>query len=193
MIQSKQDLRDYLEADKAALGKATRHKPRFKHDIVWSYEILLRKCEYYENCRADFIGRLVGKFLKFRFVSFSQKLGFSIPLNVFGKGLSIAHYGSLVVNSNSRVGDYCRIHESVTIGVTGEAYWGDQNLMAPTVGNNVFIATGAKIIGNIRIADGVAIGANAVVVKDITEPNTTWAGVPAKKISEKGSQQYIRM
>ena len=66
-----------------------------------------------------------------------------------------------------------------------------QENKAPKIGNNVFIATGAKIIGNITIADGVAIGANAVVVKDILEPNTSWGGVPARKLSDNGSEKYI--
>lgn len=191
MIQCKKDLEEYLAADKIALGKIA-YKPRFKHDVIWSYEILLRRCEYYENCRQDILGKIVGKLLKLRFVCLSQRLGFSIPLNVFGKGLSIAHYGSLVINANSEIGDFCRIHENVTIGVSGEAYWGSQDNAVPKIGNRVFIATGAKIIGNVSIADGVAIGANAVVVKDIVEPNTTWGGIPARKLSNKGSAQYIR-
>ena len=192
MIKNKLDLKEYLLVDKKALGKMIYRKPRFKHDIIWKYQILLRKCEYYNNCRKDFIGKIVSKFLKLRFVNLSHKLGFSIPFNVFDKGLSIAHYGHLVVNANSKIGENCRIHEGVTIGVTDDAYWGNQSGKAPIIGNNVFIATGAKIIGNIKIADGVAIGANAVVVKDILEPNTTWGGVPAKKISNNGSKKYIR-
>lgn len=190
MIKSKADLLDYLQADKIALNK-TYDKPRYKIDVIWKYQILLRKCEYYINCRHDIVGKLYGKLLKLRFVSMSQKLGFSMPFNVFGKGLSIAHYGQLVVSSSSVIGENCRIHEGVTIGVTGDAYWGEQENKAPKIGNNVFIATGAKIIGNITIADGVAIGANAVVVKDILEPNTSWGGVPARKLSDNGSEKYI--
>lgn len=191
MINSKEELNAYLEADKIALGKKEQKRPRLLLDTIWSYEILLRKCEYYENCRKDIIGRLYGKLLKFRFVRFSQKLGFSIPFNVCEKGLSIAHYGSLVISAEAKIGKNCRIHENVTIGVTADAYWGDQNGKAPSIGNNVFVATGAKVIGNIRIADNVAIGANAVVVKDIVEPNTTWVGIPAHKISNNGSDKYI--
>jgi serine O-acetyltransferase len=62
---------------------------------------------------------------------------------------------------------------------------------APKLGNNVFIGTGAKIIGDITIADNVAIGANAVVVKSITEPGTTWGGIPAKKISDHDSRSNM--
>lgn len=191
MIKSKADLKEYLKADQIALGRGESSRPRFLHDVIWSYEILLRKCEYYENCRQDFFGKIVGKMLKFRFVVVSQKLGVSIGFNVFDKGLSIAHFGQLVVSNSSQIGRNCRIHEGVTIGVTGDAYWGEQGGQAPRIGDNVFIATGAKIIGNVKIADGVAIGANAVVVKDILEPNTTWGGVPARKLSEHGSEKYI--
>lgn len=98
------------------------------------------------------------------------KLGFTIPINVFDKGLSIAHCGTIVVNDHSKVGQNCRIQECVNLGATGG------NSLSPIVGNNVFIGTGAKLIGGITVADGVSIAANAVVVKDILEPNTTWGG-----------------
>ena len=62
---------------------------------------------------------------------------------------------------------------------------------APTLGNRVWVGSGAKIIGPIKIADDVVIGANAVVCKDITEPNTTWVGAPAKKVSDTGSWHYL--
>lgn len=191
MITSKADYKKFLAVDKVALGKKSLRRPRYKHDIVWKYQILLRKAEYYQNCRKDLIGRFICKFAKLQLVSLGQRLGFSVPLNVFGMGLSIAHYGTIVVNNKARVGNYCRIHEGVTIGVDADDYWGDTQGGAAEIGNCVFIGSGAKIIGNIKIADGVSIGAGAVVVKDIHEPNTTWAGVPAKKISNNGSEKYI--
>ena len=62
---------------------------------------------------------------------------------------------------------------------------------APRIGNNVFIGSGAKIIGDIEVANDVAIGAGAVVVKSITETGTTWAGVPARKISNDNSHSNL--
>lgn len=62
---------------------------------------------------------------------------------------------------------------------------------APIIGNKVFIGSGGKIIGSITIADDVVIGANAVVTKDFLEANTTWAGNPAKKVSNNGSYHYL--
>lgn len=62
---------------------------------------------------------------------------------------------------------------------------------AATIGDNVFIGTGAKIIGDIHIADNVVIGAGAVVTRDILEPGITVAGVPARKISDHDSHLFI--
>ena len=192
MILSKNDFNEYLIADKKALGCEFFKKPRLFFDEIWKFEILLRKCEFFENCKKGILNKIILKILKFRFVRLSNRLGFSLPLNVFGKGLSIAHRGTIVVSNEAKIGDYCRIHEGVTIGVTGDAYWGCQKNMAPVIGNNVFLGSGCKIIGNIKIADNVSIGANSVVVKDIMQNNTTWAGIPAKCISNKDSTVFIK-
>ena len=181
MIKSKADYLYYLEADKISLRMEHRKVCIPYVDSIYRFQRLMRKTEYYMNCRKDLLGRLMVLVLKLLYYRKSQKLGFSIGLNVFGPGLSIAHYGQLVVNENAKVGKNCRIHEGVTIGAT------NGNPEAPQIGDNVFIASGAKIIGNIRIADDVAIGANAVVVKDILEPGITVGGVPAKKISSNSS------
>ena len=62
---------------------------------------------------------------------------------------------------------------------------------APVIGDNVYIGAGAKIFGDIFIADGIAIGANSVVNKSFSEPNVTIAGNPAKIISDKGSKGLL--
>ncbi len=62
---------------------------------------------------------------------------------------------------------------------------------APSIGNNAYIGPGAKIFGPIYIADGIAIGANSVVNKSFNESNITIAGIPAKKISDKGSEGLL--
>lgn len=110
--------------------------------------------------------------------------GFSIPPNVFGKGLSIAHRGTIIVNSHSEIGDNCRLHACVNIGtIPGVPD------AAPTIGNNVYIAPGVKIYGPIHLGSGIVIGANAVVNKDFEEDNITIAGIPAKKIGNKGRME----
>ena len=184
MIQSKEDLLYYLECDRIALDKNYK-KPRLVVDVIWKYQILMRKCAYFANCRKDLIGKVLSKFYNFRFLKLGQKLGFSIGYNSFGPGLAIVHYGCTVVHGNAIIGNNCRIHEGVTIGANATS----PNV--PRIGNNVYIASGAKIIGDVEIADNVVIGAGAVVVKSIFEEGITVGGVPAKKISSNDSAPYL--
>lgn len=185
MITTKDELQFFLETDRRALRKEYK-KPRLFDDDIWRFQIYLRKTEYYINAKKiNPLNCILNYFYKFLFYRMSLKLGFSIPRNVFGPGLSIAHYGTIAINSNTRIGSYCRIHEGVTIG-------SDKGTAAsPQIGNCVFIGSGAKIIGDIIIADNIAIGANSVVTKSFTTPNVTIAGIPARVISDKGSAKYI--
>ena len=184
MIKNKNDLKYYLKQDKIALGKKYNY-PKILNDEIWKFEILLRKCEYYKNCRSGILGKLFFLFYFFRFHKLRVKLGYSIPLNVFGPGLSIAHRGTIVVNGNARVGKNCRIQESTTIGAT------NGNTKAPIIGDNVFIGSGARIIGDITVANDIAIGANAAVVKNFLQPGVTIAGCPAKVISQNDSHSNL--
>ena len=187
MIKNKESYKQYLKQDALALSIISRKKPKLFSDHIWKFQICMRKLEYlksFTNWKKHFLIPLI-VYYKFKYKNLSLKLGFSIPTGVFEEGLSIAHYGTIVVNPNAKVGKNCRIHEDVNIGATN----GSEK--APQIGNNVFIATGAKIIGDITIADDVAIGANAVVVKSINEPGTTWGGVPAKKISSNSSRSNL--
>lgn len=180
MITNKKELRDYLRADFE--NNYLRTKFRFL-DKTKKYLTLLRKAEYHVNVNHRFLGWLY----KSRLLLLSNRLLTFIPLNTFGKGLSIAHFGCIYINSSVRAGENCRIHETVTIGATN----GSKN--APRLGNNVFIGSGAKVIGDISIADDVAIGAGAVVVRSIDEAGTTWGGVPAKKVSDNNSHSNIKV
>lgn len=186
MIYTKADLKDYLVADaKANMRKSI--KPEFWGDEIWKYIHTLRKLEYYTNCTdlPRIASRLLRYYYKFRLHNLGLKLGYSIPINVIGKGLSLVHYGTIVIANGAKIGENCRIHEGVTIGAT------NGSTDAAVIGNNVFIATGAKIIGNVTIADDVAIAANAVVTTSILEKGTTWGGVPAKKISDHDSHMNL--
>lgn len=184
LIRSKKELVEYLKADKEALGIKKKFPMPFK-DEIWRFERLLRYTEYMVNVKQGWISRIFLIFYKTRFHHLSVRLGFSIPLNVFGKGLSIAHYGTIVVNEKAKIGEFCRIQENVTIGATS----GSEK--APKIGDRVFIGSGAKIIGDITIEDDIAIGAGSVVVKSVDEPHITIAGVPARKISNKGSKCFL--
>ncbi|MCO4538482.1 serine acetyltransferase [Streptococcus infantarius] len=185
MITNKKDYLSYLEQDKKALGIEKKY-PSLIGDEVWKFQRRLRKTEFLKNTsNGNIIKKLFYIFSMIRFHRLRVKYGFSIPLNVFGPGLSIAHFGSIVVNGNAKVGENCRIQDSVTIGATN----GESD--APVIGNNVFIGSGARIIGKVNIASDIAIGANAVVVKDFNKSGITIGGVPAKKISDNNSHSNL--
>ena len=124
--------------------------------------------------------------MKFRFMKLSRVLGFSIPENVFGPGLAIVHYGTIVVNANAKVGANCRLHPSTCIGASGGTS------KAPIIGNNVYIGPGSKIYGDITIGNNIAISANAAVGKSFVEENVMIGGVPAKKIKEINIYKIIK-
>jgi serine O-acetyltransferase len=181
MIKSKKDFLAYLEADRIALGNK---KLTFKRsliqiifpDYIWKFQRLLREFEYYKNTKKDFLGKIYTLILRIRFRKLSLKLGFSIPINVFGPGLSIVHYGTIVINGNTKIGANCRIHASTNIGAS------NGSSKAPQIGDNVYIAPGVIIFGDITIPNNTLISANSTVNKSFTEENTLIAGSPAKFI-----------
>lgn len=184
MIQSREDYKYYLKCDKLALEK-NYNRPKFIGDEIWQFERLMRKTEFYKNCHKTIFGKLYGAWLQFRYHRLRVRLGYSIPLNVFGPGLSIAHRGTIVVNGNASIGKNCRIQECTTIGAT------NGSIKAPILEDNIFIGSGARIIGDIHIASDIAIGANAMVNKNFEESGITIAGIPAKKISSHNSHSNL--
>ena len=97
-----------------------------------------------------------------------------------GKNLLIDHGAGVVIGETAIVGDDCTIYQGVTLGGTGK----QTGKRHPTIGNNVFIGSGAKILGNINIGDNCKIGANSVVLKDVPS-NSTAVGIPARIITKK--------
>ncbi|MGV1061997.1 serine O-acetyltransferase EpsC [Clostridium perfringens] len=91
-----------------------------------------------------------------------------------GKGLFIDHGMGVVIGETAEIGDNVTIYHGVTLGGTGK----DNGKRHPTVGNNVIIGCGAKILGPISIGDGAKIGANSVVLKDVPKGKTA-VGIPA--------------
>ncbi|WP_437395703.1 serine O-acetyltransferase [Flagellimonas lutimaris] len=181
MIDSKKKYKAYLQADKSALnihgsGFLLFIRELIAPNYIWKFQRRLRKLEYYKNCKKGLINKLYYYWLKSKHRKLALKLSFSIPENVFGPGLSIAHYGTIVVNSKARVGKNCRIHVCVNIGASG----GTEK--APVMGDNVYIGPGAKIYGDITLGNNIAIATNSSVNKSILEDNILIAGSPAKKI-----------
>lgn len=179
MIKSKQDYLRYLKEDRKALGAYTRFPCLSDNTMIlltdpcYRFQKLLRKLEYWTNCRNFWWTMPYLIYLRKKFQRLSVALGISIPVNVFAEGLCISHYGSIVVSRHARIGRYCVIHSGVNIG-------GDANRRAATIGDHCFIGPGAKIIKPVVLGNQVSIGANAVVNKDFNEDGITLAGVPAR-------------
>ena len=179
MIQSKEDYKYYLERDRIACGLPpinsvkAKFKQLFFPKYEWQFIKALRRLEYCENVakKSKWGGVINWLIAKYRFRRISVKLGYSIPFNVFGPGISLPHRGNIIVNSKARIGENCRIHVGVNIGAHHDK--------APRIGNNVYIGPGAIIFGDIEIADNCSIGANATVNKSFKEPNVVIAGTPA--------------
>lgn len=99
------------------------------------------------------------------------------PAAKIGKALFIDHGSAVVIGETSEIGDNCTIYQGVTLGGTGK-HIGKRH---PTIGNNVMIGAGAKVLGPINVGNNSKVAAGAVVLKDIPD-NSTAVGIPAKII-----------
>lgn len=187
MIASKKEYKEYYITDLKCTGIYPATLRRCIKDRRIRFYKMLRKTEYYTNCRKDMLGCLWAKFLRFRYQQMCDKYAWTIPINVFGKGLHLVHAGPVVVTSSAKIGDYARVHVGVNIG---RAY-AKGKAGAPVIGNRCYMGPGCKIFGPVVIGDNMAIGANAVVNSSFEMGECTIAGVPAKKISNNTSALYI--
>lgn len=103
------------------------------------------------------------------------------PAAQIGKNVFIDHGMGVVIGETAVVGDNCTIYQGVTLGGTGK----DKGKRHPTIGNNVTIGSGAKILGPFTVGDNSKVAANAVVLNEIP-PNSTCVGVPAHIVKREG-------
>lgn len=165
----KYDLNRILEEDPAA---------RSKIEVFLLYPsvnalIAYRLAHKLYNHKLFFLARLISQLSRF-FTGIEIHPGAKI-----GRGLFIDHGMGVVIGETAEVGDNVTIYHGVTLGGTGK----DKGKRHPTVGNNVIIGAGSKVLGPIYIGDNVKIGANSVVLKDINN-NSTAVGIPAKVIKK---------
>lgn len=169
MIDSKEKLKHFLKTEREIYYDGGGYLPfgiREK-DILYGYVFCLRHVEFYHNTGRKIRKRIYWFFLK----KMEMKYALHIGINVCDEGLSIAHVGPIVINSDCKIGKNLRVHVGVNIGANGG--------LPPQLGDNIYIGPGAKIFGDIYIADGCKIGANAVVNKTCLEKDRHLVGVPA--------------
>lgn len=130
-----------------------------------------RIAHFFYNIKLFFIARLISQLTRF-FTGIEIHPGATI-----GKRLMIDHGMGIVIGETAVIGDDCVIYHQVTLGGTGK----EKLKRHPTIGNNVLIGAGAKLLGPIKIGDNVKIGAGSVVLKSV-EKNSTVVGVPEDRV-----------
>lgn len=142
------------------------------------YAILFHKCSHklYKK-KHYFSARLISQIVR-------GCTGIEIhPGATIGKGLFIDHGMGLVIGETCEIGDDVTIYHGVTLGGTGK----DHGKRHPTIGNNVMISTGAKILGPFKVGDNSRIAANAVVLQEVPEDSTV-VGIPGRVVRLKGER-----
>lgn len=145
----------------------------FLHPGLWAifwYKI----CHFLYKIKLKFISKLIMKIVR-------RRTGIEIhPAAKIGKRLIIDHGMGVVIGETTIIGDDCLIYQGVTLGATGK----EKGKRHPTIGDNVMMGAGSKILGNINIGDNVKVGANCVVLDDV-ESNSTIVGVKGEKVNRK--------
>ena len=144
--------------------------------LYQGFHILIyhRIAHFFYKIKFRFIARLISQIGRFF-------TGIEIhPGAVIGKKLFIDHGMGVVIGETSIIGNDCTMYQGVTLGGTGK----DRGKRHPTLGNNILVGSGAKILGPINIGDNVKIGANSVVIKDVPN-NCTIVGIPGEILEKK--------
>lgn len=165
------DLNAYLERDPAARNKAEIFFLYSGYKAVRSH----RRAYWCYHHNLKFLARYISQRSR-------HKTGIEIhPAAKIGNGLVIDHGMGVVIGETTEIGDNCTIYQGVTLGGTGK----DTGKRHPTLGNNVLVGAGAKVLGPFKVGDNSRIAANAVVLSAIPE-NSTAVGVPARVVKVNG-------
>ncbi|MCM8770774.1 MAG: serine O-acetyltransferase [Candidatus Omnitrophica bacterium] len=165
---------------KAAQAKDPAAKSLF--EVAMLYQglhaiVAHRLAHFFYNIKLFFLARLISQISR-HFTGIEIHPGAKI-----GRGLFIDHGMGVVIGETAVIGDNVLLYQGVTLGGTGL----EKGKRHPTIGNNVVIGAGAKVLGNITVGDNSYIGANAVVIKDVP-PNSTVVGVPARITKQEGKK-----
>jgi len=199
MITTKLELQECLKADSRNYKKRNKWwlksminkfvtNPINDQELIWNYIRELRYNEYFLNnsilSNIIFIRSFKSYIFTFRLIISNLRLkrlayrtGFQIPPNTIDEGLTIWHWGNIIINPHAMIGKNCTLNANIIIGHKNDG------TKAPSIGDNCFVGAGAKVIGPITIGNNVVIAPNAVVVKNVPS-NVVVAGIPAKIIKE---------
>jgi serine O-acetyltransferase len=176
------------------VARYRKHRVRTPSFIVWCTEQGLWALLQYRMASGLFRSNLppAVKLPLLALAAVSQKLveivtGITLPYQArIGPGLFIGHYGNLILSPDVVIGHTCNLSQGVTIGVSGRG----ARRGVPIIGNRVYIAANAVVVGKIMVGDDAVIAANSLVTSDVA-PHTTVIGVPAQIKNTRGSEAYL--
>lgn len=192
-IQTFRELRLYIVSDLFRYMTSTKAKAFIRGWYIagFRYTFFMRCCRYFG--RKSLLYKPLYLLCRVALRHYSVKYGFQIPWQTdIGPGLSIGHYGPIIVNPSSRIGVNCNLTVGVLLGLNHKVDENGNSLGFgyPIIGNRVALSNGAKIIGGVTVGDDSIIGVNTVVTRDIPA-NSVAVGQPAKVISQKGSAALV--
>lgn len=153
--------------------------PGFRFTFWW------RLCSFLRDSHV--LKALFYYWAKFIYNHYRYKFGIDIPIGVpIDEGLYIGHFGGIVVGNGIKIGKNINLSHGVTLGQVNRG----KRKGSPTIGNNVYIGVGAKVLGRVRVGDNAAVGANCVVIEDVPD-NAVVVGVPGRIVSYSGSIGYV--
>ena len=183
MIQSREDLRTYLQADEAMCGKPNRLFVRWltRSDeyYIRAFMVALRHYEYWLNKKKSLLDKIPYLFWWWNYRKLKLKSQLFIMPNVIGPGFYPRHQGFVRIGPTASIGKNCTVMPMVLLGKKHPS--GDCPIR---IGDHCYIGAGVTILGPITIGNHVTIAAGAVVTKDVPD-NAIVAGVPAKIIKSK--------
>lgn len=192
-ITTFKELRRYIASDLFRYMTSTSLKSfvRAWYIAGFRYTFFMRCCRYFGT--NGVLKKPLYLICRIALRHYSIKYGFQIPWQTeIGPGLSIGHYGPIIVNPSAKIGVNCNLTVGVLLGLNHKVdeLGISQGFEYPVVGDRVALSNGAKLIGGVHVGSDSIIGVNAVVTKDIPDRSIA-VGAPAKVISDKGSAALV--
>ena len=178
MIDSRRKLKFYIKAD-AIMNEQVFPQSWLKRmlfpSLIEKFLRVMRKLEYYDYAHKKHKYLIpIWLYYKKKYEQLKVRTGFDIPINTIGYGVRIGHLSTIVINGNTKIGNYCCMSNNITIA----------DASRKSIGNHVFLGSNIVIAKNIKIADGCTISSCSLQNKSAEEENMLWGGVNSRPLKK---------
>lgn len=178
MIKSHKQLKFYIKADAIMNEQVFPHGliRRFLFpSLIERFMLIMRKTEYYQYKRTvSCFYAPIYVYYRIRYHYLSMRTGFDIPLNTLGYGCRIGHLSPIIINGNTKIGNYCSLSNNIVFA----------DGCPKVIGNDVFIGSNVVFAKSLTVADGCKISSCSFLNKSAVEVNILWGGLPANAIKK---------